>query len=163
VFSPSDVQRQGAAYVLHGGIVWCIAGLVYHAIVVVDPVQEFLHPRQALASSWMMTWFFGVLLGHGIQFGLLLSEQPANSRPWMHICFPLMAAACIGYLHARWANDALFVKGGTTLPLRPLGIRYATAVILALLVTPVIVVRSVRLNERRGLRPPLDRDSRWEK
>lgn len=155
-------SQRHAVYFVHGGLVWVIICVVSFPLVVSHPVNSLLHPSKALFVYLSMTLVIGEALGSAIHAALRIADGFPTLRV-IHIVLPLVAAACVGAVHAALAPAAIWIPDSSVLPLRPMPVRLVTALLLALVATPVIIIRSARLNARLGYRPRIrtERDARW--
>ncbi len=152
-----------AIYQAYGAAVWMVCSLVYYPIAVVHPIDCLVHPGKSLAVFFLMTLVSGEFIGSGIFAVLALTNFFPENRA-LHILLPLLTAGAMGACYAVLATDAIFVSGGSILPLRNTAIRIVTATLLGLFATPAIIIRSVRLSTKLGFRPPtaMPEDPRWD-
>jgi len=144
-------------YILLGIAVWFIASFIQ-----IIGSYLFLNPPVSIVSNWFQLLIivlgFGATIGWAICLSLRIAGRYTN--PKIHIRLPLLFAAIVGALQGIILYDNLYINYPKT---KSEIILIISGILLALAVTPVIIVRGSKLRKRKGYGAvqPSQKDPRW--
>ena len=155
-------QMQGI-YIVRGTAAWLIAAIPFVLIVLQNPITE-LATRTSAMTILIATVLTGAILGCGLQLSIQVSGWLFPRVPAIHLALPLIVAAVIGASSHQWLTATASLLHGTPIPFRSERVAVVTGVILALIATPAVIIRSSKAIARAGLTPPTaahHNDPRW--
>jgi hypothetical protein len=156
-------QMQGI-YIVRGTVAWLVAAVPFVLIVLQNPIAALTTGTTAMTILLAMV-LTGAILGCALQLSIQVSGWLFPRIAAIHLALPLIVAAVIGASSHQWLFAVANLVHGTAIPLRSEGVAVVTGIILALIVTPAIIIRSSKAIARAGLTPPPpsahDGDVRW--
>lgn len=151
-------------YVKHGLTVWLLASAVLFLAWVRTPVAVV---TQAGGTVPCILLALGCAAGLGSAIGLsvFLGGWLFPRAKVVHIVFPLAVAAAIGAFHGYWIE--MLIPASAEPILRDQTLRMMSGAVLGILATPIIIIRSSKMEAKEGLHPPhvgsaRSGDSRWD-
>jgi len=153
-------------YLKHGLAVWLLANAALFFVWVRTPLTAVTQGG-ATVPYILVALGFSAVLGSAIGLSVLLGGWLFPRVKVIHVVLPLSVAAAIGALHGFWIENMIPTAVGVEPILRDQTLRTLSGGGLAMLATPIIIVRSSKMGAKKGLRPPLENsprsgDSRWD-
>jgi len=152
-------------YTWHGIVTWLLASIALFFVWIAAP-QLFLTHQYALLRFAAFSLICSMVLGWSVGVTVFLSGLLVPRSKLIHLVAPLSVAAAVGSFHGYMI--AFLIPKGEDLALifHSPGIRVLSGAVLAMLATPIIIIRSAKMMARKGYRPPLDSssnsgDKRW--
>jgi DNA-directed RNA polymerase subunit RPC12/RpoP len=150
-------------YTKHGLAAWLLASVVLLITSVHSTLALF--QRTIILRYATLSVFCSVILGFSLGLTMFLTGWLFPRVKVIHILAPLSLAAAIGFTQGYWI--ALILPKAMAAVLRDQILRTLSGAGLAILVTPIIIVRSSKMGAKKGLRPPLNTtphsgDVRWD-
>jgi len=153
-------------YLKHGLAVWLLASAALFFVWVRTPLTAVTQ-RGATVPYILVALGFSTVLGSAIGLSVFLGGWLFPRVRVIHLVLPLSVAAAIGALHGNWIENLIPAAVGIESLLRHQTLRTLSGAGLAMLATPIIIVRSSKMGARKGFRPPLETsprsgDTRWD-
>lgn len=139
-------------YVSHAVIVWFIVSILHFLVALPHPIDAISTIREGWISLSFSVIFIGISLGFVLSNAILISGRFWPQKPAVHIALPLFCAASVGILQGILWLDPNFVLSTSNIMLRSEIVVLISGTLLALLSTPIIIVRSSSVLRRKGLR-----------
>jgi hypothetical protein len=146
-------------YLKHGLAVWLLASVALFFVWVRTPLTAVTQESTTVPYI-LMALGFSAVLGSAIGLSVFLGGWLFPRVKVIHVVFPLSVAAAIGALHGYWIENLIPAAVGIEPLLRPQTLRTLSGAGLAMLATPIIIVRSSKMGAKKGLRPPVETSPR---
>jgi hypothetical protein len=155
-------------YCLHGLVVWPIFGVIHFLCVVPRPIGAFCGGGLSRAAVIIgLLLITGLCLGYALQVALNWTSRWLPNVRRAHILVPLLFAFSIGSTYGAVLGQIGISKiegFDQTFLTRSESLSAILGGVLAMVATPIIIVRSRNLRIRKGwyTPPPTPKDPRWD-
>lgn len=155
-----DLWETNKVYGFHGLVIWLIASGMLFLLTMRNPISAFLNLGDGWLIFMLTVLLAGIFLGVGISTSLLIGGRYWPNTKAVHIILPLAYASLVGVIQGLlWASPEFILSH----ILQRSQLVIIAGVLLGLISTPIIIIRSSNVLRRKGLRPDLiqPKDDRW--
>ena len=152
-------------YCLHGIAVWSIEAIIHFFIVIKHPFDTLVELSLSdLSSLIVIILVSGLVLGCNLLQVLRFTGKYWPDKKKIHIIVPLILSAFVGSCYGVIILNTVYSMQNISSNSYSADISLISGAILGIASTPIIIIRSIKALQRKGLRfkPQNESDPRWQ-